>query len=332
MNSKFASLCVFSLMAVTGLAQPLTYDFIMKGFSTNIQGWPRQEWLGVLCQWKSTLTNEALKTKVAEDVINILKSDTSSNQDRCAAAYIIGLFSFEQGIQTLINEFMLYNNEPTGLDIIKLGEGEYPALGALVKIGEPATPEIINVIESNTNSYQLQLAAKVILFIKGQEDGAEFLKQAIDSQTDRKKKENLQAALSSEYFIDPKYRLSGPEEKVKRMLAQEQLAAQVTLTPETLNVSPGVLTAFVRLPAGYPARNITSATCDGAFYEQMKLNADGTEMIIKFRRQDIEKALAQIGESLDTHFVVRGVWRGAVGNRLFQGTASIKKIVGVKSK
>ena len=110
------------------------------------------------------------------------------------------------------------------------------------------------------------------------------------------------------------------------------LEAQVTLKPEALEVSPGILTAFVRLPAGYAVSNITSATCDGAPCERMTPNEDGTEMIVKFRRQDIEKALAQVGESLDTNFVVRGIWRGAAGTNLFQGADSITKIVGAKEK
>jgi len=106
------------------------------------------------------------------------------------------------------------------------------------------------------------------------------------------------------------------------------LEAQVTLKPESLNVSPGILTAFVRLPEGFSVKNITSAICDGALSERMMLNDDQTEMIIKFRRQDIENALAQIRESIDTNFVVRGIWQGTVGTCLFQGAASIKKIVG----
>lgn len=115
-----------------------------------------------------------------------------------------------------------------------------------------------------------------------------------------------------------------------KIIEQRTLEAQVTLKPEALEVSPGILTAFVRLPKGYPVKNITSATCDGAPSERMMPNEDGTEMVIKFRRQDIEKALAQTGQVLDTQFVVRGTWKGTAETRLFQGTASIKKIVGAK--
>lgn len=95
-----------------------------------------------------------------------------------------------------------------------------------------------------------------------------------------------------------------------------------------MNVNPGILTAFVRLPEGYPAGGITSATCDGALYERMMLNDDATELIIKFRRQDIEAALAQIGESIDIDFIVRGAWQDEAGNSyIFQGADSITKII-----
>lgn len=113
--------------------------------------------------------------------------------------------------------------------------------------------------------------------------------------------------------------------------ARQTIEAQVKLEPETLAESSGILTAYIKLPAGYPASGITSATCDGAPYLHMMLSdADkgGAAMIIKFRRQDIEAALAQAGEALDTSFVIRGAWQGESGARLFQGAASIKEIVG----
>ncbi|MDO9541274.1 MAG: hypothetical protein Q7J98_02985, partial [Kiritimatiellia bacterium] len=116
------------------------------------------------------------------------------------------------------------------------------------------------------------------------------------------------------------------------------LDASVRLEPETLNVNPGVLTAFVSLPEGYDPIYITDATCDGAAYESMQVstaggsayggNGDGTEMIIKFRRQAIEEALAEIGEEIDTSFIVRGTYTDETGTLVFEGTDEISKIVG----
>lgn len=121
--------------------------------------------------------------------------------------------------------------------------------------------------------------------------------------------------------------------QIKDAMRQDQLEAQVRVEPEVLKVSPGILTVFVRLPEGYSVANIVSAACDGALPQKMMLSDDKTEMIMKFRRQDIEAALARLGESLDTTFVVRGTWKGgAKGTKWFMGTASIKKIVGAKDE
>lgn len=131
-------------------------------------------------------------------------------------------------------------------------------------------------------------------------------------------------------------KIAGDADDIVRVEKQSmgELKAKVTLKPEALEVSPGILTAFVRLPAGYPVSGITSATCDGAPAERMMPNEDGTEMIIKFRRTDIEAALRKSGQSLDTYFVVRGTWQGAAtaSTHFFFGVAKIKKIVGAKSK
>ncbi|MBI2441690.1 MAG: hypothetical protein HYV35_10000 [Lentisphaerae bacterium] len=107
------------------------------------------------------------------------------------------------------------------------------------------------------------------------------------------------------------------------------LKASVRLKPEVLKVSPGILTAFVRLPEGYPASGITYATCDGALYERMMLSSDGTEIVIKFRRRDIEVTLAVTGETMDIYFIIRGAWQDEAGVfHAFQGWDSITKIVG----
>jgi len=105
------------------------------------------------------------------------------------------------------------------------------------------------------------------------------------------------------------------------------LPASLRLEPETLKVNPGVLTAFVKFPAGYEVANIIDATCDGAKYESMELSPDETTMVIKFRRKAIETALAEKGQVLDTQFEVRGTFRFNQKIYLFKGTDTIKKIL-----
>ena len=225
MNNKILSLFLFLLMVATCLAQsPLKYEDIKKGFDANIQGKARLQWFDTLYVGHATLTNSTLRTTVAEEMTNILQSKKSNNQDKCAAAYIIGLFSFEQGIQALIDNFRLYNQEPTGVETIYLREGEWPAQHALVMIGEPALPYIIEYIEKNDP----ESGARIVLHIMAQGEGRQALQKAIKEEPNSEKKLRLEKALASEYFNDSKYELSGPKEKVKRMLAQKRQHVGVT--------------------------------------------------------------------------------------------------------
>jgi hypothetical protein len=213
--------CVFyiitPLLAETNFNY-LSVDGIMQGLKSrsNTDTYPkiidRQKWLNSLYPKRAMLTNDVERIKLTKELVRILNSATSSSEDKCAAAYLIGLFQIQEGINALIKSFLLGNKAALEPDLIT-AEGAWPAQKALIRIGEPAIPAVIEFIESATNTLQLNRASGVILYIKGQKEGAEFLKQAITEQTDSKKKENLKAALASEYFTDPKYQASGPAKK-----------------------------------------------------------------------------------------------------------------------
>ncbi len=196
----------------------LSADIILQGLKSHSQVNSyselknRQKWMNDMQAKQAMLTNEVERIRISEELVRILNSETSSNEDKCAAAYLIGLFQFKEGIKALIHNFLLVSKAALEPDLMPI-EGGKPAQHALIKIGEPAIPEVMELIESTTNSYALKSGAQVILFIKGQEDGVAFLKQAVAGQMDSKKKENLKAALSSGYFTDPKYRASGPQKK-----------------------------------------------------------------------------------------------------------------------
>lgn len=107
------------------------------------------------------------------------------------------------------------------------------------------------------------------------------------------------------------------------------LVARVTIKPEALKVTPGILTAFVEFPEGHNVAYIVDATCDGAAYESMMLNEDGTVMIIKFRRDAIEEALSLLEppQSIDTAFKVRGTLQDEYGSYIFEATDTIMKVL-----
>lgn len=96
------------------------------------------------------------------------------------------------------------------------------------------------------------------------------------------------------------------------------LVATVVIKPESLNINPGVLTAYVTFPEGYDVAEIDGIGseigpfCDGATAERMMLDSDGKIMVIKFRREDIENVLANMDppQLLDEEFEVYGTFGG----------------------
>jgi len=210
----------------------LSKDDVKRGFITPLSGVELYKWQDEMYRKRILLTNEAEKIQLTKDFVQILNSDKFSNYEKCEAAYLIGLFQLKDGIKALVSNFKLWNEGADPFNPIYNREGEFPAQKALIEIGEQATSGVMDLIESTTNSFLLNQASWVILRIKGHETGVEFLKQSIADQPDSKKKENLKAALASEYFTDPKYRLSGPKEKVKTMLTRESQNVGVTNKPE----------------------------------------------------------------------------------------------------
>jgi hypothetical protein len=219
MKIKLLFLCTFcfTTSALFGSnTNGLTCEDVIQGLISHSKSdtYPelmnRQKWMNDIKVKQAMLTNETERGKLAKELIQILNSEKSNHEDKCAAAYLLGLFRLKEGVKALVENFSLRSKAALEPDLIP-AEREKPAQHALIKIGEPSVSEVMTLIELTTNAYIRGCGAQVILFIKGQEDGAAFLKQAIVDQTDGKKRDNLKAAISSEYFTDPKYRASGPQ-------------------------------------------------------------------------------------------------------------------------
>lgn len=103
--------------------------------------------------------------------------------------------------------------------------------------------------------------------------------------------------------------------------AQAQVAAQVIIKPETINLkSHGVFTAFIWLPAGYtPAMvNCASLVCEGAPAQQVIFAPD--HLVAKFRVQD----LVGIGPGPEVPFTVTGNFHDGGS---FSGTDTVRVIL-----
>ncbi len=200
---------------VKSSADDLSADTILHGLKLHSQVnssaelKDRQKWMNNLREKQVLMTNEAVTVQLSKTLVLILNSEKASNEDKCAAAYLIGLFRLTEGIEALIRNFLLISNAAMEPDLMPI-EGERPAQLALIKLGESSLPKIVELIESTTNSNELKYGAQAILMIKGQKEGYAFLGLCMDNQKDAKKRINLNNARLSEYFTDPKYQASGP--------------------------------------------------------------------------------------------------------------------------
>jgi hypothetical protein len=114
---------------------------------------------------------------------------------------------------------------------------------------------------------------------------------------------------------------------------------RVVIKPEALNINPGILTAYIKFPAPFGIPITLNATLDGASQERWMVSQEGLLeeelegplVIIKFRRQDIEKALTEQGALLDTEFVLIGTFDDGTAPYgqpyEFEGRDSVTKII-----
>ncbi|MDI6787053.1 MAG: right-handed parallel beta-helix repeat-containing protein [Planctomycetota bacterium] len=118
---------------------------------------------------------------------------------------------------------------------------------------------------------------------------------------------------------------------------------KVVIKPEALNINPGILTCYVKFPDYFGVPITLDATLDGGALDKWMIDYDGVleeglegpVVVIKFRRADIEKALTEQGEKMDTEFVLKGTFNdGSAPSDLpyqFEGKDSITKIINEKT-
>lgn len=93
------------------------------------------------------------------------------------------------------------------------------------------------------------------------------------------------------------------------------------ITPEVLEVNPGILTVHLNLTGFYNSSEILSGICDYAEHDNIANHN------IKFRREDIEKALEEQNQTLDIHFEVNGTALYNGYEIFFEGWDNITEIL-----
>jgi len=107
-------------------------------------------------------------------------------------------------------------------------------------------------------------------------------------------------------------------EAILRLAGEEQLF----ITPETLKINPGVLTAHTRFPEPYNNSEIIDAYADGIKYDKISSSN------IEFRREELEKGPLP----LDTFFEVEGRFNYNGQECIFKGEDSITEILDNKGR
>lgn len=134
------------------------------------------------------------REKLITRLLNIFRSGGSSNDQKCVAAYYLGEMHASVAVDDLATNISLQiiPSAGYGLDIV-------PSIPvALVKIGPPAIPALTKNLQESDDAKARELSLKVLCTIEGDKDVVQFrLQKALDAQTDKAKKDRLQAAIKS---------------------------------------------------------------------------------------------------------------------------------------
>jgi len=123
----------------------------------------------------------------------ILANSASKKEVTIAAVYLAGLYRLGDTVSELAKIIFLEEHER-----IQKSEalwGQFPVVEALIKIGNPSVPKMLELIQESSDPKTRKLAATVILHIETESVGAFILQKKMDTQTDAAQKERLGAAI-----------------------------------------------------------------------------------------------------------------------------------------
>ncbi|MGH7976621.1 MAG: HEAT repeat domain-containing protein [Limisphaerales bacterium] len=122
------------------------------------------------------------------------------NLNRCAAAYYLGEMRFTGAVEDLASGIALrFDRSRIQLDyLIKIDISEYPAMDALIKIGNPSIPAVIRNLAESDDAQVRKLSLQVLYRIDGDKDIVQLrLQKALKVETDSQKQARLQSALKA---------------------------------------------------------------------------------------------------------------------------------------
>jgi hypothetical protein len=144
------------------------------------------------------------RNQLVMELLKIFQNQASSNHNQCAVAYYLGEMRAPQVVNALADKVTLaFDSSRTPIFHFPIISG-YPAMDALVKIGNPSIPAVIRNLEESEDAKVRELSLKVLYRIEGDKDIVQLrLQKALEVQQDSKKKARLQTALQA--LLDPKF-------------------------------------------------------------------------------------------------------------------------------
>jgi len=133
------------------------------------------------------------RSEMLSVLVKHLDTSTSKNV-QAAAIYLIGRYRLSDGVNELIRRLDFDSGVRPARGPEPLYE-QYPAVEALITIGQPSIPPMMQLLATDRNDLRRRLAVKVLRYVDGP-DVAEFiLRNAQAKETEPARNANLAEAL-----------------------------------------------------------------------------------------------------------------------------------------
>ena len=121
--------------------------------------------------------------------------DTSpSRKVQAAAIYLIGRYRLSDGVNELVRRLDFDSGVRPTRGPEPLYE-QYPAVEALITIGQPSIPAVMHVLATDRNDLRRRLAVKVLRYVEGPDVADFILRNAQAKEMDPARNANLGEAL-----------------------------------------------------------------------------------------------------------------------------------------
>jgi hypothetical protein len=131
------------------------------------------------------------------ELLGILLKHLSTSESlnvKAASIYLIGRHRLNNGVNDIVKVIDLDMGEKLRKGPLPLWD-RYPSVDALINIGLPAVPPVLDLLASEDDVTRRELALKVMRYLQTPELGSFFLQQFILVEKDPEKKSRLQTAL-----------------------------------------------------------------------------------------------------------------------------------------